>query len=169
MDVCSECGFDYGKHPPAVAVSELALLGGRFRLQLSPSLAGEFVTQRPSKGVWSPLEYACHVRDVLLAQRERLFLALVEDCPSFAPIYRDERVLLARYAAEEPAAVIAQLEMAASMIAYAFAGLTYEQWQRECIYNYPEPARRSLGWLAAHSLHEGEHHLRDIRAQLDRE
>jgi hypothetical protein len=124
------------------------------------------LTARPSQGVWSPLEYACHVRDVLLAQRERVFLALVEDCPSFAPIYRDQRVELARYAGEKPRDVIAQIEMASSMVAYAFGGLDDDGWGRLCLYNYPVLARRSIAWLAAHTLHEGEHHLGDIEGQL---
>src|SRR5262249_5207798 len=71
MVTCSECGFDYDNHPPVAVVSELASLGGRYRSELAPSLeAGGLLTKRPSEGVWSPLEYACHVRDLLLAQRE---------------------------------------------------------------------------------------------------
>ena len=30
---------------------------------------------RPESDVWSPLEYACHVRDLLLVQRERILSA----------------------------------------------------------------------------------------------
>lgn len=112
--------------------------------------------------MWSALEYACHVRDVLLAQRERLFLALVEDCPSFAPIYREQRVSLAHYQEASPESVSAQLGMAAELTAAAFGGIDEAGWRRECIYNFPEPARRSVAWLAAHTLHEGEHHLGDI-------
>lgn len=93
-------------------------------------------------------------------------LALVEDCPWFAPIYRDQRVVLARYAEEDPVEVITQLEVASSMVAYVFRGLTDESWHRECIYNYPDPSRHTLIWLAAHSLYEGEHHLGDIERQL---
>jgi hypothetical protein len=40
---------------------------------------------RPEEGVWSALEYACHVRDVFLVQRDRLYTALVEDTPTFTP------------------------------------------------------------------------------------
>lgn len=112
--------------------------------------------------MWSALEYACHTRDVLLAQRERLFLALVEDCPSLAPMHREQRVVLARYAAQDPETVAGQLAMAASLVADAFGDLDEPGRRRECVYNFPTPARRSVAWLGAHTLHEGEHHLQDV-------
>ncbi len=30
------------------------------------------------------------------------------------------------------------------------------------MYNFPAPSKRDIVWLAAHTLHEGEHHLRDF-------
>jgi hypothetical protein len=120
----------------------------------------------PAPKVWSALEYACHVRDVFLVQRERLYLTLVEDCPSFARMHRDERASLARYAAEEPDDVGRQLKVAAEMLAWGFAGLDESQWQRRCIYNFPEASERPVLWLGRHAVHEGEHHLHDIDAGL---
>jgi hypothetical protein len=35
---------------------------------LLPGLAEEALRRRPRPGVWSPVEYACHVRDVLLVE-----------------------------------------------------------------------------------------------------
>lgn len=116
--------------------------------------------------MWSPVEYGCHVRDVLLAQRERLFLTLVEDRPSFAPIDRDQRATLARYAEEDPRLLAREVEMAAQLISRALAGLDPAAWHRRCICNYPEPAERTVAWLARHTLHEGEHHLADIERML---
>ena len=52
--------------------------------------------RRPSPEQRSPIEYACHVRDVALMQRNRVYVALVEDEPSFKPMYRDERVAFDR-------------------------------------------------------------------------
>jgi hypothetical protein len=45
-------------------------------------------------------------------------------------------------------------------------GLGDSDWSRSLVYNYPEPTERSLEWLAVHTLHEVQHHLRDIRGQL---
>jgi len=41
------------------------------------------VHKRPSPGVWSPLEYACHVRDVFRLYDHRLQRMLLEDAPLF--------------------------------------------------------------------------------------
>jgi len=124
------------------------------------------IRTRPSPKVWSALEYSCHVRDVFLIQRERVYQALVEDCPTFARMHRDERVTLARYAAETPQDVSRELKMAAEMLAWAFSGLDDGQWQRRCIYNFPEASERTVLWLGRHAVHEGEHHLRDVDAAL---
>jgi S-DNA-T family DNA segregation ATPase FtsK/SpoIIIE len=106
------------------------------------------------------------VRDVLFVQRERLHLALVEDCPAFTPMYREQRVQSARYAAQEPDAVVQEIDVGAGLLARDFSYLDEDGWARRCVYNFPAPAERSLLWLAQHTVHEGEHHLGDIDAAL---
>jgi hypothetical protein len=170
MDRCAECGFVYADHGKGTVVGELRSLDGRYAARLR-SGAGDAAQsaalrrpRRPSE--WSALEYGCHIRDVLLAQRERLFLTLVENRPSFAPIYRDQRAALARYSEEQPEQVAIEIGVAAGLIARAFAGCDSAAWDRTCIYNFPEPAEHSVEWLAQHTLHEGEHHLADIDRSL---
>jgi hypothetical protein len=166
MDRCDECSFTYEEHDPVSVSASLRTLGHRYRTVLVDQWFGtdgaDSLTRRPAPGVWSPLEYGCHVRDVLLAQRERLFHALVEDEPSFVPIHREERAELARYADEAPDQVAAGIGFAAGLVVWSFDGVTDAGWQRTCIYNFPEPSRRSLLWLAQHTLHECVHHLFDI-------
>ncbi len=123
---------------------------------------GRLLRRRPAPQIWSALEYSCHFRDVLLAQRERLYLALVEDTPRFWSIHRDERVVLARYSDDGFEEVGREVDLAASLIARAFARLDDTQWQRRCIYGYPTPAPRTVAWLGRHTVHEGRHHLRDV-------
>ena len=138
----------------------------RISNERSDPTIGLTIRTRPGPRIWSALEYACHLRDVFLIQRERVYLALVEDCPSFAPMHREERAILARYAAEEPDDVGPELKMAAELLAWAFEGLDQAQWQRRCIYNFPEARERTVLWLGRHAVHEGEHHLRDVDAAL---
>lgn len=166
MDHCNDCGYDYCDHLGPAALSDLRSLGPRFGSRLTDNPA-DVLRTRPKAGVWCPLEYACHVRDVLLTQRERLFLAMVEDRPGFAPMYREQRVELADYANQEPTRLAHQLTMAAELLTDGFGHLEESDWQRQCTYNYPTPTLRSLAWLAAHTLHEGEHHLGDIDRTLE--
>jgi GNAT superfamily N-acetyltransferase len=123
---------------------------------------GDAVRSRRDHGQWSPLEYACHLRDVLLMQRDRVYVALVEHEPSFKPMYRDQRVAFDRYDQQDPADVAAELVMAARLFANALSGLSDEQWSRPLVYGFPEPSVHDVEWVAHHTLHEAVHHLADI-------
>ena len=116
--------------------------------------------------MWSALEYAGHVRDVILVQRDRAVLARVEDRPSFAPMWREHRIEICRYADESPDAVLAYIDMAGALCATVFAGLDAATWARPLVYNYPEPSERDMAWLGRHTVHEGLHHLGDVRRVL---
>jgi hypothetical protein len=162
---CAECGFVYED----VAVTEIAAairaFGGRYRAEVA-GVDPPVAATRPQPAVWSVLEYCCHVRDVLLIQRDRVVQAMVEDGPRLARMHRDERVTLLGYSASSLAAVADQLDMAAAMAAQAFAALSPESWSRGFIYSWPAPARHDLAWLGRHTVHEGEHHLLDVRRIL---
>jgi S-DNA-T family DNA segregation ATPase FtsK/SpoIIIE len=153
-DSCGECGFVYGAVDDVPAA--LSQAAGRFAAVLGDDLAA-----RPAPGVWSPLEYTCHVRDMLLVQRDRIVVALVEDEPSFSPMYRDQRVDLLGYAGEEPRSVVAGLGVAAELLARLLERLSPAQLARTCTYNYPTPRRVDVAWVAQHTMHEVEHHLAD--------
>ena len=167
VNSCGECGFVYEEVTPADIADRLRSAPTRYRQVVSDASA-EVLGKRPGSGVWSVLEYACHVRDVLLVQRDRVVLALVEDRPSFARMYRDERVALCRYDRQGMDDVLAQLAMAAELCAMVWEGLDAPAWSRPLIYNWPEPAEHDLAWLGRNSLHEVEHHLRDIAEVLSR-
>ncbi len=168
MERCDGCGFVWDLVAPAELPSRILETASGFRRLLLPldrphGWADE-VRTRPSDDVWSPIEYACHVRDVVLVQRDRFYRALVEDCPEFSPMYRDERVTLGRYDHEDIGEVVAELEMSAGLFARGLAAISSTQFERTCVYAYPTTAVRKLGWLGAQTLHEMEHHWRDIAA-----
>ena len=60
------------------------------------------VRRRPAPEVWSPLEYACHVRDVLRVQTERVAAGAAGGRSVFVPMGRDERVVDDRYNEQDP-------------------------------------------------------------------
>ncbi|MFI6070711.1 DinB family protein [Actinoplanes sp. NPDC051343] len=158
MTACAECGFRYEETPPEEVGA--AIVAGAD--DVAALLRGPGVRLRPRPEVWSALEYACHLRDMLLVQRERVLLARREEQPVAVPMGRDERVEHEGYNEQEPADVARQLADAARLLANVLRRLPGEAWQLTLIYTYPEPAERPLSWVAAHTLHEVRHHRMDI-------
>jgi DinB superfamily len=161
---CEECGFEY--HESAFGAAAGSIRAGSADLAADLTGGRADVATRRQPGRWSPLEYACHVRDVLLVQRERLLAAQRLDRPVCEPMGRDERVELDGYAEQDPADVARQLRDAAQLFASDLDRLSPASWDRVVIYTYPHRAERSLRWLAIHTEHEVAHHLLDVRRQL---
>ena len=162
---CRSCGFTFdlggAEEAASLIVAGAHELAGIMQSRGSPALA-----HRLEPSVWSPLEYGCHVRDVLLVQRERVLAARRTDCPSFDPMGRDERVAHDGYAGQRGDHVARQLDDAAGLLANVLARLGPPDWERRVVYNYPERQERSLRWVAAHTAHEVHHHLGDVVRQL---
>lgn len=164
---CEECGFVYDELDANAISGVLRSFGSRYRAALAGADPGA-VAVRPEPATWSVVEYICHVRDLLLVQRDRAVLAQVEDRPSFARMYRDERVSICRYGAQPISEGLDQLSMAAELCALVFDGLDETVWARRLVYNWPAANETDLSWLGRHTVHEGEHHLVDVRTVLAR-
>ena len=164
MDRCAQCGFEYDLTESPRAGAAIVEGAGELASLLRAGRSG--LTARPEPATWSPLEYGCHVRDVLLVQRERVLTARFTDRPSFDPMRRDERVEYDGYAEQDPDRVARQLEEAAYLFANVLARLGADDWDRCMVYNWPKELDRSLRWVAVHTVHEVRHHLGDARSQL---
>ena len=153
---CPECGFE----PAGIAGADLADLIQDNAHGWYAALDGPDAAVRPAAQVWSPLEYACHVRDVHRLFAERLTLMLEQGDPQFANWDQDVTALESRYAEQDPATVAVELVGAAADAAAIYAGVQGDQWQR--------PGRRSNGsvftveTLGVYHLHDVHHHLHDI-------
>jgi len=134
--VCDECGFTYA-FDSAEAVGP-AIVEGVAEIADVVRVGGPTVGSRRAPDVWSPLEYACHLRDVLLVQRERVLAARRVDGPVFDPMGRDERVEHDGYAEQDPQDVARQLTDASSMFANDLARLAPTDWARTVMYSYPK-------------------------------
>jgi L-amino acid N-acyltransferase YncA len=163
MTTCDECGFTYdtakAEHAGAAIVAGIADVA---RLLLAPEVDP---SRRPRADTWSPLEYGCHLRDVLLVQRERVLEARRAVTPGFSPMGRDERVEHDGYADQDSGDVARQLGDAAALFANVLARLGPGDWDRTVVYNYSQRAERPLRWVAVHTVHEVVHHTLDIRRQ----
>lgn len=164
--VCEECGFDYDGVADAEVGGRLRDFGRRYRVPLTRGLKGEalddLVRAHPQEGVWSALEYACHVRDVFAAQRHRVEQAVAAGELVYVSMGREQRAIDDRYNEQDPVVVADQLAADAEAMAATVEALTPEQWDVGGLYGYPEPTPRDLRWLARHTIHEGHHHLLDV-------
>jgi hypothetical protein len=166
VDHCDECGFDYD-------LDALRPIDSLLRAAVEPYFSilnseAAVLRRSPAADTWSALEYASHLRDVMLVQRERVLRALIEDVPTFVPMHRDERVELERQNDQAPARVAEQLGISTDLLAELFGTLDDDQLERTGIYNYPAPQERSIRWIGVHTLHECRHHLLDIEKVLVR-
>jgi hypothetical protein len=155
---CPECGYD----ATSVEVADLPRLVAEAAAPWAAVLARPDVRVRPAPTVWSPLEYACHVRDVLLIFAERAVLIRSTDDPAFANWDQDATAIAERYWEADPAEVADQLATAATVNAATWADVAPTEWQR--------PGRRSNGsvftldTLGRYFLHDLRHHLHDVGA-----
>lgn len=170
MHSCDECTFmyaDWATHLLPDKIRSVAESIAHELLTTQASGAGaQMLRDHPMDGAWSALEYACHVRDVLEVQRERLHRALAEEQPVFEPMGRDERVTRDHYNDQDPSSVAAALVANAEGLACDLEMLDAVGWQRVGLYSWPTVETRSMVWVAQHTVHELVHHRRDIELVL---
>ena len=165
---CDQCGFAHDLDDVDGVPAAIRAGAGELSQVVAQLAEAGRAHIRPEPDVWSPLEYACHVRDVLLVQRERVLLARREGNPSLATMGRDERADHDGYLDQQPADVVRQLGDAALLFAHVLTRLPAADWDRTVVYNYPQVQPRPLRWVAVHALHEVRHHVHDVRRQAGR-
>jgi len=161
VNSCQECDFRYDSLATGEIAPSLRWHAVEYATRLRAAGADE-LRAHPRLGSWSALEYACHIHDVLVVQRERIALALREDQPTFVSMRRAERVSEQRYNEQEPGAVTAAIGDAAEALAGALERLAPDQWLRTGVYPWPTTEVRTLEWVGRHSVHEARHHLLDV-------
>lgn len=156
---CPECGLD-------VRSVDRGRIGAMIRTNAAAWVATRHRTdetwwqRRPDPQTWSPLEYACHVRDVHRIFAARLAVILTEDDPLWPDWDQNAAAIDRDYGAQSIDAVLSDLVKRAERIAAGYDILDDPQWQR--------PGRRSdrahftAESLARYHLHDVVHHLADI-------
>ncbi len=154
---CDECGFDASTFPRA-DVAELIRANGRAWQDVLAG--GEALRERPSPDRWSPLEYACHVRDVFRIYNQRLGLMLREDDPTFANWDQDATAAEDRYGEQDPSTVSRDLIEAAEALAAAFDAVEGDQWSRTG--SRSDGASFTIDTFSRYLVHDPVHHLYDV-------
>jgi hypothetical protein len=165
-DRCPQCGH----HP---ACMERSTLGA----QLMES-AGEwraFLVQTdeaslrviPAPGIFSPLQYGAHVRDILQVYGDRILIMLEEDDPVF-PQFNPDETAWDGYNRLDPEALADDIEAQAGRLSTILDQLEPTQWSltmvrdggSDGVYTF------TVAGLASYAVHEAHHHLLDANGTL---
>jgi hypothetical protein len=156
---CPDCGFDAS----ACAFDAVPALVRGNAVQWQQFLEdGAIRPGRPHPAVWSPLEYACHVRDVYGRYDHRISLMMTQSSPLFPNWDQDATAIGDRYEEQEPAVVVDRLGVAAEALAIRLEGVSPSDRHR--------PGRRSDGAqftvdaIARYMVHDPIHHVWDVTA-----
>jgi hypothetical protein len=155
---CPDCGFTAAD----VRADAVAPLVRDFTAPWVAVLARPGAAVRPAPATWSPLEYACHVRDVCRLFEQRLHLMLTRDVPTFDNWDQDETAVADRYGEQHPATVAGELADAATSFADAYAHVPSDGWGRTGIRS--NGSEFTVLTLGQYGLHDLRHHLWDVGA-----
>ncbi|WP_206062810.1 DinB family protein [Nocardioides piscis] len=155
---CPECGFD----PHAQSLADVPRLLHDTAMVFSQVLRRPGVRERPAPETWSPLEYACHVRDVHRIFGERVELILSQDVPVFANWDQDQAAIDAAYADQDPAVVDLDLIEAAGHVAGLYSTVTPQTAGRRGLRS--NGSEFTLETLGLYHLHDVVHHVHDVGA-----
>lgn len=153
---CDECGYD----PTTVADLELAAALRATVSRWNAVLARSDVHERPAPTVWSPLEYACHTRDVHSLFAGRVRQMRTEDSPHFASWDGDVAAVENRYYAQDPAVVAVQLAEVTERAAAEYDAVPSDGWSRDGIRG--GGGTFTISSLGHYHLHDVVHHLHDV-------
>ncbi|MFZ1062442.1 MAG: DinB family protein [Acidimicrobiales bacterium] len=162
---CEGCGFRWSDVSAGEIPGRTASATSHFveLLVTSASIA----TRRPAPDRWSILEYAAHMRDVFMSIRERIVRACIEENSVGSPIYRDERVNLGFYKLDTPDDVATELLAMSRLFVRTFEALPPTFEQRVFTYSPLTDMKVTVLWAGAQALHECEHHLGDVRENVE--
>ncbi len=156
--VCASCPFVFADHDVDRAVSVIAGIPAQARQLFDP--LDEAAVRRSEDGVWSAVEYLCHVRDVYASFTIRLHRARTEDDPALEPMLNDLRARRFGYRDAAVPPVLDELQAYVAGFLAEVAQMQPADWARP-VHRLPDEHRTAL-WLVRQAAHEGVHHLRDI-------
>lgn len=159
--ICSPCALDYSE----ISVEHAAEVIGTIATAVRDAVFAvpeDARRRRPNPQVWSVNEYVCHVRDVYASFTIRLHRARTEDRPALEPMFNDLRARRFRYNERDATAVLDELAANAAGFCEEIGRVGGQDWHR-LVTRLPGE-QRSARWLVRQAMHEGVHHVADIRA-----
>ncbi len=149
---CRECGYE--PHDPLTTTARLGALVPRW----AAVLRRPDVDRRPGPGVWSPLEYACHSRDLVRVLGERVALMNAENDPPFADYDGEAEAVRQEFWRADPQVVADQIAARTAETVTVIDEV--EDWDRTGLRGGGRTF--TVTQLCRYLLHDVEHHLHDV-------
>lgn len=165
LERCPQCR----QHPAALAPDALT------RMLLEEASAwGRFLREgedrvlrvSPGAGVWTPLQYSMHVRDMLSIFASRIVRALHEEDPMLVSFDPPAATWVA-YNETGAAEAANAIEQEARTLVGVLNGCTGSAWSRTA--HRSDGARFTVAGMARFALHEAHHHFLDATGLLNKE
>jgi DinB superfamily len=166
-DQCPQCGLQPGAMDHGSLGGQLLELAGSWRTFL---LAADDASVRtnPAPGLFSPMQYGAHVRDIQRVYGDRILLMLTEENPVFAQFNPDEDAWNG-YNQLDRGVLADNIEEQAQRLGGILQGLEPDDWSRtmtrdggsDGVYEF------TVAGLASYAVHESHHHLLDANGTLE--
>jgi Mycothiol maleylpyruvate isomerase N-terminal domain len=167
--VCPECALDYGTLHPPFAINTLKSFPRRYAEALEQASPGEdtdaVLRTRPAEGVWSAIEYAAHVADLMEPFATVVHRMYSEDNPDLSDVFFDENKKAAadKYNEQGKDAILSRMKSGVDRLVAEAGKVGANRWGRMASFGWGD---RDLLTMLQNSVHEGVHHLIDIERNL---
>jgi hypothetical protein len=165
-DQCPQCGL----HPGAMererlgdALLESAAAWRDFLVTADDS----YLRAVPGPGIFSPIQYGAHVRDIQRVYGDRILLMLKEESPVF-PQFNPDEGEWAAFNRLGVAELADGIDAQAQRLAGILGELRPEDWSRTMIRDGGSDGvyEFTVAGLASYAVHESQHHLQDANGTL---
>jgi hypothetical protein len=121
----------------------------------------------PEPGVFSPIQYAAHVRDILRVYTDRMVLGVEQDSPTVS-IFNPAQEVFESYNQLDTQELAADIEAQAQRLAKIVETMGPSDWSRIVINDRGQYGvyTFTIAGLACNAAHEAHHHLLDAKGTL---
>jgi hypothetical protein len=126
------------------------------------ALSADALRRAPGPGRWSPIEVACHLRDVERLYAERVSKAAFSERPAFWMMDNTRVAEALKYREAEPAAVLKEHRRRREDLVSLLRALPQAAWQRTGI--HPKRGELTIEQLAGVIADHDDNHLRRLEA-----
>jgi MOSC domain-containing protein YiiM len=159
IETCAQCAFDVADYSRGELLTTVRAFAPLWR-GLTAGIDAAVLSQRPSPGVWSALEYIGHSRDITAVMSYLVHKAATEDHPVLEGPVPDR---VDPTTAGTMSRAISELDKNAARLMNKARALDDDAWLRPITLAGDTV---DIPYLVGHAVHDALHHVRDVGRNL---